>query len=505
MYGENNVIRYRKLLENLSDTDKSLLMERMNDFAVKYPQYAYLMPVRESIYKLNRLEGLQTNIRMQQLEIGAVDNAELEKHLQKLALRSANLTAEELGFGKNFYVNDNNLIAKTINAQWTDGKNFSQRIWNNRNKLADYLNNDFAKAIARGDSYEKCIRALGQRFGKVSRNDMYRLIYTEGTFVQNEASITPFEKDFEEYAISIADSRACSMCKALNGERFKIKDRKAGVNFPPFHSWCRCSFTVEVDDEWNSWIDSYVQKNSNNTLANSDGSGIINFRDSDSLYKPITQESIDSIPLMDIFQNEELNALHQQASKKLLEEIRKAKVSDGVEFSIVYDENMQPIEEYDEEGNKIYTYTYRRGKEGSTKIDNPGVFYHAFHNHGSGETFSFSDLVNFAENDEMISLTAQGNNGNKYVIIADKNSDKWGYLALLLIMGEEVIYSVEEQEFTLNYLYGQQTRNEAQKKVDALEKQRRDELEKAVIEQTENCLSRSENYEIRYYKTKVVD
>ena len=69
MYGENNVIRYRKLLENLSDTDKSLLMERMNDFAVKYPQYAYLMPVRESIYKLNRLEGLQTNIRMQQLEI----------------------------------------------------------------------------------------------------------------------------------------------------------------------------------------------------------------------------------------------------------------------------------------------------------------------------------------------------------------------------------------------------------------------------------------------------
>lgn len=295
MYGENNVIRYRKLLENLSDTDKSLLMERMNDFAVKYPQYAYLMPVRESIYKLNRLEGLQTNIRMQQLEIGAVDNAELEKHLQKLALRSANLTAEELGFGKNFYVNDNNLIAKTINAQWTDGKNFSQRIWNNRNKLADYLNNDFAKAIARGDSYEKCIRALGQRFGKVSRNDMYRLIYTEGTFVQNETSITPFEKDFEEYAISIADSRACSMCKALNSERFKIKDRKAGVNFPPFHSWCRCSFTIEVDDEWNNWIDNYVQKNSNNTLANSDGSGIIVINN-----KKTVEKDVHSIGKIDI-------------------------------------------------------------------------------------------------------------------------------------------------------------------------------------------------------------
>lgn len=50
-------------------------------------------------------------------------------------------------------------------------------------------------AVARGDSYARCIKALGDRFGSVSRNDMYRLIYTEGTFVQNEAAITGFEDD----------------------------------------------------------------------------------------------------------------------------------------------------------------------------------------------------------------------------------------------------------------------------------------------------------------------
>lgn len=63
-YGENNVIEYRKLMEALSDEDKRLLIEQMDEFAKKYPQYAHLMPVRESIYKLNRLEGLQYSVIM---------------------------------------------------------------------------------------------------------------------------------------------------------------------------------------------------------------------------------------------------------------------------------------------------------------------------------------------------------------------------------------------------------------------------------------------------------
>ena len=43
-------------MEALSDEDKRLLIEQMDEFAKKYPQYAHLMPVREHM-KLNRLEG----------------------------------------------------------------------------------------------------------------------------------------------------------------------------------------------------------------------------------------------------------------------------------------------------------------------------------------------------------------------------------------------------------------------------------------------------------------
>ena len=95
-YGTDNVIQYRRLMESLPDADKRLLMEQMDEFAKKYPQYAHLMPIRESIYKLNRLEGLQYSVRMQQLEIGTVENEQITEHLNRQAMRGANAAAETM-------------------------------------------------------------------------------------------------------------------------------------------------------------------------------------------------------------------------------------------------------------------------------------------------------------------------------------------------------------------------------------------------------------------------
>ena len=70
-YGEDNIVKYADLFKKLPDSDIMLLIQRMDEFEKKYPEYADLMPIRESIYKLNRLEGLQQSIRLQQRELGA--------------------------------------------------------------------------------------------------------------------------------------------------------------------------------------------------------------------------------------------------------------------------------------------------------------------------------------------------------------------------------------------------------------------------------------------------
>jgi len=259
-YGENNIIQYRKLMQTLPAEDVKLLIEQMDDFIAKYPQYAHLVPVRTSIYKLNRLEGLQYSVRMHQLNIGAVNQNEIAEHLNRLALKSANASMEALGFGKNFYAINSDIIRLFVDVPWCNGTSFSERIWTDCEKLANYITTDIAQGFARGESYERLTKQLRTRFENVSKKDAYRLIYTEGTYVMAESSMQPFTKDFDEYRISTAaDSKVCSICSSIAKERFKIKDRSPGVNFPPFHPWCRCSFEIVVDD-WDKWMDDYVKR-----------------------------------------------------------------------------------------------------------------------------------------------------------------------------------------------------------------------------------------------------
>nr|DAF98354.1 MAG TPA: minor capsid protein [Siphoviridae sp. ctnNB1] len=281
-YGEDNVIEYRTLMQNLSDEDKRLLIEQMDEFARKYPQYADLMPIRESIYKLDRLQGLQYSVFMAQSKIAGYTNEQVKQYETSLAHKGLNYAMETLGFGKNFYSINADIVKQFVGVPWSNGENFSTRIWNDTQKLANYLNQDMAQMLARGDGYNKIVQNLKKRFDRVNRNNAYRLVYTEGTYVMAESTIQPFTEDFEQYRLSpVLDGRTCPICRGLQERTFNITDRKPGTNFPPIHPWCRCSFEIVVDD-WDAWMDNYEKthtkkqaKTIENRLREDDKHGII--------------------------------------------------------------------------------------------------------------------------------------------------------------------------------------------------------------------------------------
>ena len=269
-YGYDNVIEYRRLLQGLSDEDRTLLMERMDDFAAKYPQYANLMPVRESIYRLDRLQGLQYSVFMTEAEIAGYTNEQMETYLRRLSQQGLNYGMETLGFGKNFYSINDDIVRQFVDVPWCNGENFSTRIWNDTNRLAQYLNQDIAQGFARGDSYDRLVRNLRKRFRNVNRKNAYRLVFTEGTYVMAESSMQPFIQDFEKYRTSpVLDGKTCSICRNMRHQVFLISERQPGVNFPPLHPNCRDSWEVVVDD-WDAWIDEYVRKHGGNPNAASD-------------------------------------------------------------------------------------------------------------------------------------------------------------------------------------------------------------------------------------------
>lgn len=250
-YGEENVIAFRTLLLELPDADKQLLLQNMDEFAKQYPEFADLLPVRESIYKLNRLEGLQTSIVLQQLKIGAIEQAKFREHFEKQALKYANYAAEQLEFGTNFYRIDSEMLQVVIGNPWCNGKDFSERIWANREALAQTLQNEIANGLIRGEDYKTMSRILQQKFENTSQKQAERLVFTEDTYLSNEAKIRPFERNaaYTHYEyLCVEDHRTCETCRALSGQTFEISKRNAGLNFPPMHPWCRCTVMPVVED-----------------------------------------------------------------------------------------------------------------------------------------------------------------------------------------------------------------------------------------------------------------
>ena len=251
---------------------------------------------------------------------------------------------------------------------------------------------------------------------------------------------------------------------------------------------------VTVDGLGNVGVGKY--KISQKSVANSGNGGIIKSNDSNSIYREITQSSIASVPKMNIFNDETLDNAHREASRNLLREVARHKeLKVGTEFSIVYDEHMNPIS----------NCGYIQGGMGNVRIDNPNVPYHAFHNHGSGETFSLQDLRGFARRSSMLSLTAQGNTGSKYVISSTKQIDRNGFYKFLTNMSNEVIFRTENQDITLSWLYDKSNKSQLHELFSNLNKEQKRQLKNAIVDKTNECLKGAENYGIKYTKTVVAN
>ena len=202
------------------------------------------------------------SVRLSEARIAGYTNEQLRPYLSDLAHKGANYAMETLGFGKNFYSINSDIVKQFVGVPWCNGENFSTRIWNDTQKLAETLNQQIAQGFARGDSYERLTKQLQDRFKRVNKRDAYRLIYTEGTYVMAESSMQPFTEDFKQYRLSpVLDGRTCPICRGLREQVFLISERQPGVNFPPIHPWCRCSWEIVVDD-WDKWMDDYVAKHS---------------------------------------------------------------------------------------------------------------------------------------------------------------------------------------------------------------------------------------------------
>ena len=140
-----------------------------------------------------------------------------------------------------------NVLDKIINKK-IDGKTYSSRIWNNKNKVAKTLKkeiNDFLNGKTDVNSISKNIK---YRFD-VNYNISDRLVRTEIAKVQCEANeVWANEHNIKKQLFcATLDGKTSKICQSLDGKIYDFDDEDKKI--PPLHPNCR-SCLIDIVDGW---------------------------------------------------------------------------------------------------------------------------------------------------------------------------------------------------------------------------------------------------------------
>lgn len=144
-----------------------------------------------------------------------------------------------VGVATTFAKVDDDMIRQILKYPWS-GKDYSQRIWNNRNKLRETIREEITQMVIQGKGSKEVAKSMSNKLDAHYKNCL-RVVNTEHSYVLGEASARAYEEtDVEKYEfVATLDKRTSEICKKLDGKVFKLSERVVGVNASPLHPNCR--------------------------------------------------------------------------------------------------------------------------------------------------------------------------------------------------------------------------------------------------------------------------
>ena len=149
---------------------------------------------------------------------------------------------------------DQRQIEKVISKPWAvDGKNFSERIWGNKEKLIKELHTELTQMVMLGNKPQKAMHSIAKKVN-TSKQNAGRLVMTEAAYFSSAAQKDCFENlGVEQYEIvATLDSHTSKICQNLDGKHFPMKYYEAGVTAPPFHVYCRSTTAPYFEEDFDN-------------------------------------------------------------------------------------------------------------------------------------------------------------------------------------------------------------------------------------------------------------
>lgn len=213
---------YKNLLEVINNniTDEGIKKKLL----AKYNAPAYS-------YRINRYQALQENIDMELKKLADIEQRITEVRyidtIKEGYYHSIYDIQKGTGLGFSFAQIDKKTINLMLNENWTNNANFSKRIWNNSEKLGNYLRTQLTADSMSGKSISKISKELSE-YMNVGLYNATTLVRTEVNHFANESEMLAYEElDIDKYRfIATLDKVTCEHCASLDNKVFSIKDKK---------------------------------------------------------------------------------------------------------------------------------------------------------------------------------------------------------------------------------------------------------------------------------------
>lgn len=176
---------------------------------------------------------------------------------------------------------DKKQIDKVLSKPWApDGRNFSARIWADRDKLIAELHTSLTQDVLRGGNLDRVVSDFAHRMN-VSKHAAERLVLTEAAFFSGQSRLDGYKgTGVKEYRfVATIDRRTSDECRHMDGTIIPVSEAKPGVNYPPLHAYCRSTtipvvgteeeqqleqddqaYEVPEDMSYKEWLEKYAPK-----------------------------------------------------------------------------------------------------------------------------------------------------------------------------------------------------------------------------------------------------
>ena len=201
--------------------------------------YFYANNTNIGNYENYRLEATLQAINIALDTLFNKEEEKLNKRLVEAYIDTYKYFDKLLNINASFETINIGLVEQVVKTNWS-GLSFSERIWENRRKLALTLKEELKKGLIRGESLQEMSRIMTDKLNNEYSNAL-RLVRTETAWVQCEATKQNYlDNDIKYYEFSaFLDKKTSKICKELDGKVIKVEEAVVGKNMPPLHPNCR--------------------------------------------------------------------------------------------------------------------------------------------------------------------------------------------------------------------------------------------------------------------------